>query len=88
MNSEEEDINRTGRDFCKYIGFEVSTAVVMSIIFWDMTPCSPLLLATCSLAEPISSTLKMEAICSSETSVETQRTTRRHIPKDETLLQI
>jgi hypothetical protein len=30
-------------------------------------------------AEPISSTLKMEAICSSETSVETQRTTRRHI---------
>jgi hypothetical protein len=28
----------------------------------------------------------MEAICSSETSVETQRTTRRHIPeKDDTL---
>jgi hypothetical protein len=27
----------------------------------------------------------MEAICSSETSVETQRTTRRHIPEDETL---
>jgi hypothetical protein len=37
------------------------------------------------LAEPISSTLKMEAICSSETSVETQRTTRRHIPEDDTL---
>jgi hypothetical protein len=26
-----------------YIGFEVFTAVVMkSIVFWDMTPCSPL----------------------------------------------
>jgi hypothetical protein len=37
------------------------------------------------LAELISSTLKMEAIYSSETSVETQRTTRRHIPEDDTL---
>jgi hypothetical protein len=27
----------------------------------------------------------MEAICSSETSVVTQRTTRRHIPEDDTL---
>jgi hypothetical protein len=27
----------------------------------------------------------MEAICSSETSVDTQRTTRRHIPEDNTL---
>jgi hypothetical protein len=27
----------------------------------------------------------MEAICSSETSVATQRTTRRHIPEDDTL---
>jgi hypothetical protein len=36
-------------------------------------------------AKPISSALKMEAICSSETSVETQRTTRRHIPEDDTL---
>jgi hypothetical protein len=48
----------------------IFTAVVMkSIIFWDMTPCSPLsfnrLLATCLLAgfsEPISSIMKMEAI--------------------------
>jgi hypothetical protein len=30
-------------------------------------------------------TLKMEAVCSSETSVETQRTTRRHIPEGDTL---
>jgi hypothetical protein len=33
----------------------------------------------------VSSTLKMEAICSSETSVATQQTTRRHIPEDDTL---
>jgi hypothetical protein len=36
-------------------------------------------------AEPISSTLKMEATCSSETSGATQRTTRRPIPEDDTL---
>jgi hypothetical protein len=36
-------------------------------------------------AELISSTLKMEAICSSETSVDTQRITRRYIPEDDTL---
>jgi hypothetical protein len=30
-------------------------------------------------------TLKMEAICSSETSVETRETTRLHIPKDDIL---
>jgi hypothetical protein len=29
--------------------------------------------------------LKVEAICSSETSVETQQTTGRHIPEDDTL---
>jgi hypothetical protein len=33
-----------------------------------------------------SSTLKMEGILSSETSGATQRTTRRHIPEDNTLL--
>jgi hypothetical protein len=37
------------------------------------------------LAEIISSILKMEAICSSETSVATQQTTRRHIPEDDAL---
>jgi hypothetical protein len=36
------------------------------------------------LAEINSSTLKMEAICSSETSVATQQTTRRYIPEDDT----
>jgi hypothetical protein len=50
-----------------------------SIIFWDMT--------TCLLADLLnySSTLKMEAISSSETSGTTLRTTRRHIPEDDTL---
>jgi hypothetical protein len=53
------------------LGFEVFTAVVLkSIIFWDI----------------YSSTLKMEAIRSSETSGTTLRTTRRHIPEDHTLL--
>jgi hypothetical protein len=37
------------------------------------------------LAEIISSTQKMEAICSSESSVATQQTTLRHIPEDDTL---
>jgi hypothetical protein len=36
-------------------------------------------------AQFIFSTLKMKAICSSETSVDTQRTTRRYIPEVDTL---
>jgi hypothetical protein len=36
------------------------------------------------LVELISSTMKMEAICSSETSVETERAERCHIPEDVT----
>jgi hypothetical protein len=88
-----------------YIGFEFFTAVVMKgIIFWDISPCSPLSFnrrfggtyrlhlqgrrntfskgtgkqagVTCLLlffAELIYFTLKMEAICSSETSVKTER---------------
>jgi hypothetical protein len=44
-------------------------------------------LATCLLAALLnySTTLKMEAIRSSETSGNTQRTTRRHIPEEDTL---
>jgi hypothetical protein len=42
-----------------------------------------ILLACWFLAEL--STLKMEAICSSETSVDTQRTTRSHFAEDDTL---
>jgi hypothetical protein len=40
-----------------------------------------------ALSEIISSTLKMEAIRSSETAITTQQTTWRHIPEDDTLLQ-
>jgi hypothetical protein len=43
-----------------------------SIFFWDMTL-------------NYSTTLKMEAIRSTETSGTTQRTTRRHIPEEDTL---
>jgi hypothetical protein len=46
------------------------------------------LLATCLLAGScliIPSTMKMEAIYSSETSVATQQTTWRHIPERDTL---
>jgi hypothetical protein len=43
------------------------------------------LLACWFLAELISFTLKMEAICSFETSVDIQRTIWRYIPEDDTL---
>jgi hypothetical protein len=52
---------------------------------WRYHLLGPLRWQACLFAEPISSTLKMEAICCSETSVETQRTTRSHIPEDDTL---
>jgi hypothetical protein len=55
-------------------------------------PCSPYipvfrLTATYLLVGLLdfSLTLKMEALCSSEKSVATQRTTWRHIPEDDTL---
>jgi hypothetical protein len=71
-----------------------------STIFWDITSCSPLnvnrqfrgtyrlhlqpafTLVSCSA---FSFTLKMEVICSSETSIDTQRTTGRYIPEGGTL---
>jgi hypothetical protein len=75
--------------------------VLKTTIFWDITPCSPLrinrhfgrtyclhLLASCSHAGPCSAyflTLKMEAICSSERSVDSRRTTWHYIPEDGTL---
>jgi hypothetical protein len=40
------------------------------------------------LDELLFSTQKMEAICSSETSVDTQQTTRCHTPEDDTLLRL
>jgi hypothetical protein len=98
-----------------YEVFGVLTAVVMkSIIFWDITPCSPMkvnrrsggtyrlhlqgrriswaktqqslapafTLVSCSA---YSSSLKTEAICFSETSVDFQLTTWYYIPEDGTL---
>jgi hypothetical protein len=60
--------------YCIYvhiIGFEVLTAVVpKNSIFWDI------MLVSC-LA--YSSTLKIQAICSSEMSADFQRTTRNYI---------
>jgi hypothetical protein len=66
-----------------------------SLIFWDITPCSPFKVnrrfgGTCRLApasrlvssSAYSSTLKTEATCSSETSVDFQRTIQRYIPED------
>jgi hypothetical protein len=65
------------------MGFEVLTAVVLkSTIFWDIT-LSALTLVSCSV---YFSTLKMAAICSSETLVDSQRTARRYIPEDSTVL--
>jgi hypothetical protein len=49
---------------------------------------SECLLATCFTLASYSTyslTLKMEAICSSETSVDFQRTTQRYIPEESTL---
>jgi hypothetical protein len=71
-----------------------------SIVFWDMTPYSPLSVNRLFRGiyrlhlqgrrnkfskKPLSKQVLVEAICSSETSVDTQRTTRRHIPGDDTL---
>jgi hypothetical protein len=71
------------------VGSEVLTAVVMKCsVFWDITPCRTLqlprafTLVSC-LAYP--STLKIEAILSSEKSVDFQQTTRRYISEDRTL---
>jgi hypothetical protein len=43
------------------------------------------LLSRSFLAQLIFSALEKEAICSSETSVDSERTTRRYIPEDGTL---
>jgi hypothetical protein len=63
-----------------------------SFIFWDMLQRGPLkdkaLLAACFMLVSCfaqSSTLKMEATRSSETSAEFQRTARCYIPEDRTL---
>jgi hypothetical protein len=52
----------------------------------DVSACH--LLSRWFLAQLIFSTLKMEAICSSETSVDTQRTTRRYLRSTSTFRKI
>jgi hypothetical protein len=62
--------------------------VMKSTIFRDITPCSPLCLPPAFKLISCSArflTLKMEVRCSSETSVDPQRTTRRYIPEDSAL---
>jgi hypothetical protein len=64
--------------------------VMKSALFWSITPCSPLkvnrrlppafTLVYCTAY----STVKMEGICCSETSVNFQRTTWHYIPEDST----
>jgi hypothetical protein len=76
------------------LGFEVlTTVIVKSSIFWNITPCSPLKVnrrfgETSSRVPPaftqvsclVYSPLKM--VCFSETSVDFQRTTPCNIPED------
>jgi hypothetical protein len=77
-------------------GLKKTMKTLKSTIFWDIAPCNPL-----SVNRHFGGTyrlhlqgrtcrtyffdLKMEAICSSETLVDTQRTTRRYIPEDGSL---
>jgi hypothetical protein len=56
-----------------------------STISWNITLCSLLPPAFILLSSSTYSTLKMEAISSSETSADFQRTTRHYIPEDSTL---
>jgi cobalamin biosynthesis protein CobD/CbiB len=76
------------------VGFEVLTVVVMkSAIFWDITMCSLYIQPTAVFANVFmlasclaySSTLKMKATCSSETSVDFQQTYTALYPRDRTL---
>jgi hypothetical protein len=59
----------------------LSSAIQRRVVRWEALP--PAFTLVSCLA--YSSTLKIEAICSSETSDDTQRTTRRYIPEDGTL---
>jgi hypothetical protein len=79
---------QTAKEKCEYplkVGFEVPTAVVMNgSVFYSVTPCGPSRknMSPPSSSLAYSSTLKMKAACSSETSVDFQQTTRRYIPEE------
>jgi hypothetical protein len=87
------------RTWAHNVGFEVFTEVVMkSIIFWVMTPgslfelqptfrrnISPPSWGSKKLFQQEPASKQVTSTCSSETSVATQETTRRHISEDDTL---
>jgi hypothetical protein len=89
---EEKDIWRVAssevwRRVVSWVARDVSEELIASIFRVEVigsvdSACHPL---ARWFAEPISSTLKMEAISSPETSDATQRTTQRHTPEDDTL---
>jgi hypothetical protein len=67
----------------KIVGFDVFTAMTMkNAVFLDMAPCSLPPPAHCGSLLADISTLKIEVIRSTETSIHT-RSTRRHIPEDD-----
>jgi hypothetical protein len=68
------------RRVVRRVSTDVSEEHIASILRVCLPPACLL-----DFAQLISSILKMEAICSSETSVETQRTIWRHIAEDDTL---
>jgi hypothetical protein len=73
---------------CIYLVLEVISAVVMkSSVFWDIKQFS--LVAGCYVLVwciAYSLTLKMEAVCSSKTLVDFDRTAGLYIPEDRILL--
>jgi hypothetical protein len=64
---------------------QASSSLLLAFASMVILGVEPHRLACWFLSELIFSTLKMEAICSYETSVDTQRTTRRYIPEIDTL---
>jgi hypothetical protein len=79
IDSQTPDVHEVRVEFLQVktilsVGFEVLTALFCLPPAFTLVSCSAYFL-----------TLKMEAICSSEMSDDTQRTTRRYIPEDGTL---
>jgi hypothetical protein len=69
-----------------YVGTIVSEEYTASTIQTEMICFSERLPPTFTLISCSTySTLKMEAVCSSETSVDFQRSTRRYVPEDSNL---
>jgi hypothetical protein len=73
LNNRNEDLNRIQKLYLRSAYVSIILAAV-TIVYSDKY-----------VEKMFSSTLKMEAIYSSETSVPSQQSTRRHIPEDDTL---